>query len=93
MLSVRKGDPMIEVLIEDRVCLNGAVQLRAYCEEDQNVAQRVLEQLGVDWEIVPFGAAGAYQRDEAYAAEVEQFIQTALSDPDWRGNGLEFDRV
>lgn len=93
MLSARHGDPMIEVLIQDRLHLNGTVCLGAYCEEDQNVAQGVLEQLGVDWPVALFSAGDAYNRDEAYANAVDHFVSAALSDPDWRGNGLEFDRV
>lgn len=93
MLSVRQSDSMIEVLIQDRLLLNGPIRLRSYCEEDQTVAQSVLEQLGADWEIAPLDAARVYDRDQAYATAVGQFIDAALSDPQWRGNGLEFDRV
>lgn len=93
MLSVRKGDPMIEVLINERVHLNGTVNLLTYCEEDQGIAQSVLECLGVNWAVTASDISCPYDRSAVYAASVEDFIEKALSDRTWRGNGLEFDQV
>lgn len=93
LLKARKGDPMIEVLIQDRLHLNGTVQIKTYCEKDQTIAQDVLDRLGVSWTLEPVDAASAYIRSEAYAADVDHFIEAAMCDLQWRGNGLEFDRV
>lgn len=93
MLSVREGDPMIEVLINERVLLNGTVTLLTYGEEDQNIAQNVIEHLDLHWEVTASELSCPYARSAAYAGSVENFIEKALSDLTWRGNGLEFDQV
>ena len=93
LLSSREGDPMIEVLIDGCLDFSGAVIIRTYCETDQNAAKKVLTELGTEWTVQLHTPPNHYERDEAYGAKVDEFIALALSDPNWRGSGLEFDRV
>lgn len=93
LLGSREGDPMVEVLVDQHLPLSGAVVLRTYCDMDQSIAQDVLNELGIVWEVALHSTPSTYGRKTAYAEKVSAFIQTALSDPNWRGNGLEFDRV
>jgi len=93
LLGSREGDPMVEVLVDQQLPLSGTVVLRTYCDIDQSIAQDVLNELGVDWGVTLHSAPSTYARKTAYAEKVSAFIQAALSDPNWRGNGLEFDRV
>lgn len=93
LLSCREGDPMIEVLVDGSLCLSGAVAVRTYCEIDQTIAQNVLNQLEADWPVQLHVPPNDYERDDGYGTNVDEFVTLALSDPNWRGNGLEFDRV
>lgn len=93
LLRSREGDPMIEVLVDGCLCLSGAVAIRTYCEADKNIAQNVLNELGTEWTVQLHAPPNHYERDEAHGANVDEFIALALNDPNWRGSGLEFDRV
>jgi hypothetical protein len=84
---------MLEVLVNQQLPLSGTVVLRTYCDIDQSIAQNVLNEFGIVWEVELHSVPSTYARKTAYAEKVSAFIQVALSDPDWRGNGLEFDRV
>jgi hypothetical protein len=93
LLRSRDRDPMVEVLIDQQLPLSGTVVVRAYCDVDQSIAENALNEIGVEWEVELHAAPSTYARSPAYADKVCDFIQAALSDPNWRGNGLEFDRV
>jgi len=36
---------------------------------------------------------GPYPRDPKHVEAITTFIDQALAEPEWRGNGLEFDRL
>jgi len=84
---------MIEVLVLDFICLPDDTQLVSYAPEDETLARKVLDRLMVPWEVVLSKPPGPYPRNAKYAQQVAQFVDRALSDPTWLGNGLEFDRV
>ena len=93
LLSSRFGDPMIEVLVGDRLPLPNNVRVMAYSQSDRDIACAVLAKLDVDWQVDLAAPPTTYERDKAYGIMVEAFIARALIKPDWRGDGLEFDRV
>ena len=84
---------MIEVLIHGDLLLPDDTSIICFCEEDLQIAQRVLAELAVPWAATRQQPIGPYKRRADYAAAVEDFIAQSLADPGWRGNGLEFDRV
>jgi hypothetical protein len=84
---------MIEVLIPDRLPLPDETVIACYCEQDRSIAQTVLARLGNSWELVVEAPAGRYARNDGYVAAVLQFVERAMADRDWRGDGLEFDRL
>lgn len=93
LLDSRQGDPMIEVLVDERLTLKPLVIVRAYCETDRDIAHNILNRLNLGWAVQLHPTQRLYKRDKTYGNCVEKFIDTALDDPCWRGNGLEFDRV
>lgn len=84
---------MIEVLIHGDLPLPPATIIECFSRPDADIARDILAQLDVNWSVVESKAPGPYQRRNSYVASVSEFISTALADPAWRGNGLEFDRV
>lgn len=87
------SDTMMEVLMYDEVTLPTETKVIVYSRADVTIAEKVLGVLDVQWSIVLTDAPGEYHRRQDYAAAVSDFIDKALADPDWRGDGLEFDRV
>lgn len=93
MLSSRRGDPMLEVLVEEQMDLPPDVRIVVYSEPDQVLALSALRELAVEWPVLFDGAPVPYERRPTYIAKVEAFMSKSLSDAAWRGDGLEFDRV
>ncbi len=84
---------MIEVLMYDELPLPSDTKVVVYSSADASIASEVMSSLGVTWSIVQNQPPGAYHRRQDYGKSVTDFVARALADPDWRGNGLEFDRV
>ena len=87
------SDTMIEVLTYDDLVLPAETKVVVFSQADAVIAKKVLETLNVSWSVVLTEPPGEYHRRQDYVASVSDFISEALADPDWRGNGLEFDRV
>ncbi len=87
------SDTMMEVLTYDELNLPADTKVVVYSQADGTIAEKVLNVLNVPWSIVLTDAPGEYHRRQDYAAAVSDFIDKALADEEWRGDGLEFDRV
>ena len=84
---------MIEVFVHGDFELPTATEVICYSDADLALAKRVLTKVGVPWTIKLADASVPYPRSAKHAQSVEAFIEQALGDPAWRGNGLEFDRL
>lgn len=84
---------MIEVLVRGHLHLPNETKIHCYCEDDSHLAEQILAACGVPWHVILVHPPGPYHRKAAHVAEVRQFLDKALADPDWKGSGLEFDRV
>ena len=84
---------MIEVLIEGDLPLPPATTIQCYSEEDLTIARRVLRDIGCGWGTRLANPPGPYNRKEVHVLAVKEFIAHAMADPEWRGDGLEFDRI
>ena len=93
MLRKYYDSVMIEVLMHHDLCLPQETQIQVYSLADQEVAKTVLQAVEVPWAIELVDAPGPYQRSKVYADAVDEFIEKALSDASWLGNGLEYDKV
>ncbi|HEX8572010.1 MAG TPA: hypothetical protein VF759_04605 [Allosphingosinicella sp.] len=93
LLAAHLSRNMIEVLVHGNVPLPDDTSVLAYSQRDEEAALHILEQLGVPWDVALAPQADRYIPNIGYAKRVDEFIEQALADPQWRGNGLEFDRV
>jgi len=94
MLNAHLGtETMIEVLIHGDLPLTNKTTVVCYSTPDIDIARRVLTETGSPWQLVTEDSPSPYPRSANYSAAVEQFVNQALANPNWRGNGLEFDRV
>lgn len=91
LIQSRNGE-MLEVLVKPPVPLPNNTRVSVFSGGDRETAQKVLKQVNAEW-IVSLANAPEYQARPQYLEACEQFIETSLEDENWRGNGLEFDRV
>lgn len=84
---------MIEVLVHGDLPLPDDATVVTYSQEDTDLAKAVLKSIGAPWGVELEAAPGPYPLSKEYAESVSSFVDQALADPAWRGNGLEFDRV
>lgn len=84
---------MIEVLVDWALPLPDDTSVVCYHESDLELVEDISTQLDIPWNTVLREPGGEYNRKPQYVDEVESFVNTALADPAWRGNGLEFDNV
>lgn len=84
---------MIEILIYGNLPLPDNTKIICYAERDAHLANTILQSLNVDWQVKIKKPLVLYKEHKVYMDAVLAFIDQAISDPYWRGNGLEFDRV
>ncbi|WP_323794690.1 hypothetical protein [Nisaea sp.] len=84
---------MIEVLVVDELQLPEQTTVSCYSEDDFKIVKNILEKLNVLWSIRLVSPPGEYNRKLKYVNEIQLFIEKAIDDPIWRGNGLEYDKV
>jgi hypothetical protein len=84
---------MIEVLVHGDFNLSDETSITCFAEEDAVIAAQILRSLGCKWKVKVEDPPGPYPRDSTHVTAVTAFIVQAEGDPNWRGNGLEFDRL
>jgi len=84
---------MIEVLVHGDFNLSDETSILCFAEEDARIARQILVSLDRKWAVKVEKSPGPYPRDGKHVAAVTAFIRQAEDDPNWRGNGLEFDRL
>jgi hypothetical protein len=84
---------MIEVLIHGDLELPDETCVVCYSADDAELARGVLEKTQCPWAVEIDDAPGPYNRNAVHVDAVVKFMDRALANPDWRGDGLEFDRV
>lgn len=88
-----KANTVIEVLIHGNLALPDDIDIACFAEADAQIARAVLSNVGTRWRVLSVPPPGPYPRRGSHVREVTRFIEQALGEPDWRGNGLEFDRL
>lgn len=86
-------DSMIEVLVPGQLMLPETTSVFCFSPIDLHLAARILAENALKWTAVLTRAPGPYPRNTRHGQEVERFVSRALSDKQWRGDGLEFDRL
>jgi hypothetical protein len=94
MLDVHlNAGTMIEVLIDGDLALPDETRIITFCEADLVVAKKITKRLGLVWRVSRAPPPGSYPLNKTYRRSVDDFIKHALDNAEWRGDGLEFDRV
>lgn len=93
LLQAHLNKNMIEVLVHGDVKLPDSTYVTTYSDADQKIAAHILASVECPWTVRLAPVSDRYTARKQYADQVDEFIKKALSDPLWRGNGLEFDRV
>jgi len=91
MLRRHLAGSMIEVLVAGELALPDHTRIVCYSEADAATARRVLAHLGRPWAVTTTAPPGPYRPDAGRIMAVQRFIDRALDEPDWRGDGLAFD--
>ena len=84
---------MIEVLVPFRADLPENTRLTVFRSTDRQIVEATLAAVGVPWEVQLAPPEHHYVADATYERKCNTFINRALNDPEWRGDGLEFDNV
>lgn len=84
---------MIEVLVHGDLDLPKETEVLCFSPENKVLVESVLGQLRNIWNVKLLKPPGPYPRNHAHVENVTAFVQRAVAEPDWRGNGLEFDRL
>jgi hypothetical protein len=93
LLKHNYGVRMIEVLVNNRVPLSADCVLKFFRPVDREIAEKALKQLESRIAALEIDATLTYTAREKHVASVIAAIDRAVKDPDWRGDGMEFDRV
>jgi hypothetical protein len=84
---------MIEVLVENELYLPEETVVTCFSRPDAEIATNIFKALHAPWAVTVVTAPSPYARNDRHADHVVEFVNHALADPQWKGDGLEFDRV
>jgi hypothetical protein len=76
---------MFEVLVHGDLDLPNHTEIHCFSDADAKLAQEVLSKVGAPWDVTSIDPPWPYPRKTKHVEDV-----TA---PEWRGNGLEFDKL
>lgn len=93
LLDKHLGVNMIEVLVPGKLWLNHNSRILVYSKKDYKIAKNILLRCKRDWGVELVEPSGPYNRRDDYGASIIEFVNRCLEDPNWKGNGLDFDRV
>jgi hypothetical protein len=92
LLRRNLGRNMVEALVPERLALPESTQMIFFHESDYRLAMDLIEQLGINWPLL-LATDLRYEPNAKYSAVVRQFLNRAAADPEWLGDGLDFDLV
>lgn len=87
------ANTMIEVLVHGDLILPDRTEIVCFSDADAKAAEGVLSKVEAPWNVTSSAPPGPYPRDPKHVEAITTFIDQALAEPEWRGNGLEFDRL
>lgn len=92
LLEANYGKNMIELLVPNRMHLPEQTKLHFHHRADLQMAVDLLEKQ-LPWVCVMAAPNHQYSPDKKHFQSVQAFFKHTLDNPNWRGNGLEFDRL
>jgi hypothetical protein len=92
MLQKWSSKRPLEVLIQSQINFGSDIRLIAFSEEDCSSLRTIVGELEISTEIV-LQKGAAYNRCSRCVTAVNEFIDKALKDPRWKGDGLDYDSL
>lgn len=92
LLEENNRSAMIEVLVRDRIQLPAPVELTAFSRPDALAIEEIAQSLGVAVSVFLEDSL-SYTADDGKRRAVFESITRAMTELDWKGNGLDFDRM
>ena len=89
--NISRGN-MIEILVPDALELAQPSEVITFNEHDAYLVQSILAKLECDW-LTECRQAELYNPHPEYVASCISYLKRATNDPEWHGDGLEFDKV
>lgn len=84
---------MIEVLVDHELALPDDTRITCFHADDLAIVRQIVDSLNIPWGVRLEAPPGIYNRSPNHVHAVEGFVAQSLGDPNWRGDGLEFDNV
>ncbi len=91
LFAANYGKNMIEVLVMGRLALPDDSFVTFFHPDDHETGSQIIRTRGIPWRVET--SDRIYKPNDQYARRVRDFIRKAMSDPAWKGDGLEFDQV
>lgn len=82
----------IEIQVKDRLILPSNTTITCFSIGDAKLLHELATKIGMPWR-VQTSDGPSYSRKNSHVDSVVQFVEHALSDCNWKGNGLDFDRL
>lgn len=92
LLEANASRAMIEVLVEDRLLLPQPIEVTAFSKPDALAIEQIADRLAVPVKVYLDESLNYPQNQEKTEAVMESAAR-AVAEPDWRGGGLDFDRM
>jgi hypothetical protein len=92
LLVANLGRNMIEVLVPTSIALTADTELIFFSEIDRDLAKKFLYSMKLRWQL-RLAQNLSYTPAARYVARIERFLEQAIIDPEWRGDGVDFDNV
>ena len=94
MLEEARTDPaVIEVLAKGELYLSEKVECQVFSRADYDIAQHILLKTNSQMNLVLLDSEDRYLNQGIFSDQIEPFIDHALKDPLWKGNGLDYDKL
>ncbi len=91
--AAKKDNPVIEVLVKGTLNLSADVKCQVFSQADYETASNVLKKTNSKMNLDLIDAGEMYLNQGSFDSQIGAFIDQALSDPHWKGNGLDYDKL
>ena len=92
MLNCSKNQ-MIEVLIPQILNIDGSTEIECFSAQDLSIVLKTTKHLDVDLKVNQRKLDFAYPKHDDFRQSVSEQIIQYLNKPDWKGDGLDFDKL
>lgn len=92
LAAAKKKNRMVEVLVDHRFDLGENTTVIAFSAQDAEKAKEILNAISCAWPVV-LELSANYEAKQEHFEACSDFLTQVIQAPDWRGNGLEFDKV